>query len=111
MAKPDPYVQDETWITEGPLKADIACLKLKRIVLAIPGVACWPKAIPILWQLKTKRVVVALDMDKETNHAVDVYRTQLINRLLEIGFVVYEANWDRKFKGIDDLLVTGEING
>jgi len=111
VAKPDPYIQDETWLTEGPLKADIACLKLKRIVLAIPGVACWPKAVPILWQLKTKRVVVALDMDKETNHAVDIYRTQLINRLLTIGFVVYEANWDRNFKGIDDILVTGEVNG
>ena len=110
VARPEGYLSDEVWITEVPLKADIASLKLKRIVLAIPGVACWSKAIPILWQLKSKNVVVAMDMDKLTNQAVNIYRIQLINRLLEVRFTVYEANWNSEFKGIDDILTAGEIN-
>lgn len=110
VAVPQPHLMDEVWVTEGPLKADIAALKLRRIVLAIPGVSCWAQAIPVLNTLRIKKVVVALDMDKLNNHYVGIYRSQLINRLLRTGFAVYEADWDRQYKGIDDILVTGDLN-
>jgi DNA primase len=110
VARPENHKIDEIWITEGPLKADIACLKLQRIVLAIPGVACWNEAVPILCKLKIRRVVLALDMDKLTNEFVKLYQIQLTNRLLDLGFMVYEANWNSQFKGLDDILATGDIN-
>jgi len=53
----------EVWITEGPIKADIAALKLGRLVLAVAGVGNWPGVIPIIRKLKPKRVIIAFDMD------------------------------------------------
>jgi hypothetical protein len=99
----------EIWITEGPLKADIASIKLKRKVLAVPGVASWSKVIPIIKNLNPESIVVAFDMDKVINQTVNFYRTQLINYLFKLGFEVYEANWNNEFKGLDDILATGEL--
>ncbi len=55
-------VNGEVWITEGPLKADIAASKLGRLVLAVAGVGNWPGVIPIVQELKPKRVVIAFDI-------------------------------------------------
>lgn len=107
VAKPGNAESRAVWITEGPLKADIISLKLNRIVIAIPGVACWAKAIPILWQIKPVSVVVALDMDKLTNQAVMTYRNMLFNRLLNMNMKVFEANWNSEYKGLDDFLARG----
>lgn len=98
----------ELWVTEGPLKADVAALKLQRIVLAVPGVGNWRSAIPIINELKPSRVIVAYDMDKLTNRSVNVYRTALVNYLLRRNIKTWEADWDGTFKGIDDLL-TSEV--
>jgi hypothetical protein len=109
VAKPANSDNSEIWITEGPLKADIISLKLNRIVIAIPGVAAWEKAIPIVWQLKVGSIIVALDMDKLTNQAVMNYQNLLINRLLRMGIKVFEASWNSNFKGLDDLLAIGVV--
>jgi DNA primase len=109
LAKPAHCDNSEVWITEGPLKGDIISLKLNRAVIAIPGVAAWEKAIPIVWQLKVRSVIVALDMDKLTNQAVMTYKNLLINRLMRMGIRVFEASWNSNFKGLDDLLAIGVV--
>jgi hypothetical protein len=101
-------VNGEIWITEGPIKADIASLKLKKVVLAIPGVSNWSGVIPIIRELKPKRVVVAFDMDKLINPIVDHHKNELINRLFHMGKKVFEADWDSGYKGLDDILARGE---
>lgn len=104
VARPGNADTKAIWITEGPLKADIISLKLNRIVLAIPGVSNWAGVIPIIWQLKPKSVVVALDMDKLTNEAVNLHKNQLINRLLRLNIRTIEADWNGDYKGLDDFL-------
>lgn len=95
----------EVWITEGPIKADIAALKLNRLVLAVAGVGNWPGVIPIVRQLKPKRVIIAFDMDKINNSAVKLHSNTLMACLIRRGIRTFEADWDSHFKGIDDLLM------
>ena len=101
-------VNGEVWITEGPLKADIAALKLGRLVLAVAGVGNWPGVIPIIRELKPKRAIIAFDMDKVSNPAVKLHSEALTACLIRRGIRTFEADWDSHFKGLDDLL-TGEI--
>ncbi len=98
----------EVWITEGPLKADIAALRLGQMVLAVPGVGNWPGVIPVIHELKPARVIVAFDMDKLTNHAVQLHRDALITYLIKSGVRTFEADWDQECKGLDDLLAIGD---
>jgi hypothetical protein len=98
----------DLWITEGPLKADIASLKLGRVVLAVPGVSNWPGVIPILRELKLEKVIVAFDSDKLTNDAVCHHLRSLITCLYQ-KYRTFEACWDNGYKGIDDLLTSGVL--
>ena len=66
MAGPVP-TNGEAWITEGPIKADIASLKLGRVVLAVAGVGNWLGVIPIIRELRPERVIISFDMDKNQN--------------------------------------------
>ncbi len=97
-------VNGEVWITEGPLKADIATLKLNRLVLAVAGVGNWPGVIPIIHELKPERAIIAFDMDKVSNHVVKLHCDALIACLIKRGMRTFEADWDTHFKGLDDLL-------
>jgi hypothetical protein len=98
----------EAWITEGPIKADIAALRLGRTVLAVAGVGNWPGVIPIIRELKPERVVIAFDMDKNNNPAVKLHCEALTACLIRRGIRTFEADWDNHFKGLDDLLTGGE---
>jgi len=98
----------ETWITEGPIKGDIAALKLSRVVLAVAGVGNWAGVIPIVRELKPKRVIIAFDMDKLTKQAVQLHRDALMTYLMSRGIRTFEADWDSGFKGLDDLLTGGQ---
>jgi len=97
----------EVWITEGPVKADIAALKLRRLVLAVPGVGNWPGVIPIVRELKPKRAIIAFDMDKAGNPTVKLHSDALIACLIKRGIRTFEADWNQEYKGLDDLLATG----
>jgi hypothetical protein len=101
------FIGSDIWITEGPLKADIAALKLERVVLGIAGVNNWPGVIPIIRELRPERVIVAFDMDKLLNPSVRTHSETLITCLIKRGIPTFEADWDSHFKGLDDLL-TGE---
>ena len=98
---------NDTWITEGPLKADIAALKLGRLVLAVAGVGNWPGVIPIIKALQPSRVIIAFDMDKISNPTVKLHSNNLTTCLIKQGIRTFEADWDCHFKGLDDLL-TGD---
>jgi len=96
----------EIWITEGPIKADIAALKLRRSILAVAGVGNWPDVIPIIRELAPSRVIIAFDMDKLSNPVVNLHKDALIACLIRRGIRTFEADWDAEFKGLDDLLTT-----
>ena len=102
-------VNGEVWITEGPLKAAIAALKLGRLVLAVAGVGNWPGVIPIIRELKPKRAIIAFDMDKTSNHTVKLHSEALMTCLIRRGIRTFEADWDSHFKGLDDLLTGDEL--
>lgn len=105
VAKPESALDcTETWITEGPLKADIAALKLNRVFLAVAGVGNWAGTIPLIRELAPRRVIVAYDQDKNTNPAVHLHTNQLIENLLRRGIRCFEADWNPTWKGIDDLV-------
>lgn len=117
VAYPGPYYigcQKEeparVWITEGPLKADIAAISLQNIVLAVPGVSNWGSVIPFLQTHYLDRslvkVLIAFDMDRDENPAVQNHLYDLMERLLKIGFRTFNAKWDYTKKGIDDLCLT-----
>ena len=99
----------EMWITEGPIKADIAALKLGRVVLAVPGVGNWPGVITIIGELRPERVIIAFDMDKASNPAVKLHSDALMACLIRRGIRTFEADWDTHFKGIDDLLAGSHL--
>jgi hypothetical protein len=99
----------EIWITEGPIKADICAFKLNRIFIAVPGVCNWAGIIPYLTELKPKKIIIAYDSDKATKPDVKLNEHLLTNHLKQNHFRVEIANWDTKYKGLDDLLITGDI--
>jgi hypothetical protein len=95
------------WITEGPLKADIAAISLGSIVLAVAGVGNWSGVIPVLQSIlpqpSATRVIIAFDMDKDKNQYVSTYLNEMTERLLRLGFRTFHADWNSNLKGIDDL--------
>jgi hypothetical protein len=97
----------EVWITEGPLKADVAALKLGRSVLAVAGVGNWSGVIPIIRELEPSRAIIAFDTDKVSNRAVKLHNEALMSWLIRYGIRTFEADWNPHFKGLDDLL-TGD---
>jgi len=111
------------WITEGALKADIACELLGEIVIGVSGVSNFRagNVLTTLEQLDAFRipnsefripmeVVIAYDADKDKNPHVKHHAFQLACACSAKGYTVYEAQWDlHKGKGIDDLLLNGEI--
>ena len=103
------FTNGEVWITEGPIKADIAALKLNRVVLAVPGVGNWPGVIPIVQELRPGRVIISFDMDKNQNAAVHLHLDTLATCLIKRGIRTFEADWDTRFKGLDDLLIGGQL--
>ncbi len=90
------------WITEGPLKADIASDRLRAVVIGAIGVDGWTQVLPALQELGARSVVRAFDAD-EAGHKVN----GKVKEALELqGYTVAEASWEGA-KGIDDALVGG----
>jgi hypothetical protein len=95
------------WVTEGPLKADVAAYLLGRPVLAVPGAGAWRRAAAVLEALEAREAVLAFDMDKLENPAVAGAEASLASALRERGLRVYRARWGFRpeCKGLDDYLV------
>ncbi len=96
------------WITEGPLKADIASYFLKETVIAVPGVNTWRSSglIEGIKENDIQEAIIAYDADAVTNIEVAKAALRLGRELHRIGLKVLYAVWDTEYKGIDDLLAT-----
>jgi hypothetical protein len=99
----------EVWVTEGELKADRAAECLQVVVVSIPGVGSWARAIADLATLLPKggRVVVAMDADWRANVQVHAAAWGLLQAGGVLGYEMRAALWDTKQKGLDDLLGAG----
>lgn len=53
----------QVWITEGPLKVDLAADRLGMPVLGVAGVATWKSALPYIERIRPAEVMVAFDQD------------------------------------------------
>lgn len=94
------------WITEGPLKADIASTLLSTPFIGIPGVNSWQEADKILTLLSEKEPVIAFDADSKENPNVANALKKFINHLREMGFNPQNCQWPKSFgKGVDDVLL------
>ncbi|MGI9951963.1 DUF3854 domain-containing protein [Moorellaceae bacterium AZ2] len=97
------------WITEGPLKADVAAHFLKETVIAVPGVNTW-KSTGLVEAVKghgVEEVIIAYDTDARANIYVARASLDLGRELFRTGIKVRYAWWDSRYKGIDDLLNAG----
>ena len=100
-------------VTEGLLKSDIAISHLENeglgnmadVVVAIPGVSFWKKAIDLLVYLEAGRMISAFDQDFKVNKAVKGYMEQLIDYSIDHDLETYLLTWEVG-KGIDDVLLT-----
>ena len=108
-----PFVKDSKrmWLTEGPLKADIASERLGEVVLALPGVQADKHLLKTLQRLQERgelsELVIALDSDWHDKPAVASARFKLAETAARQGIPVWLADWTTSLKGLDDLLVAG----
>lgn len=108
VAKPNRCNTNQVWVTEGPLKADVASHKLGAMFLGVAGVGNWKEVPDILSHIKPNLVMLAYDADLVTNPAVLKHKDDLEKALRERGFSVANVVWDiADGKGIDDLLLKG----
>jgi len=96
------------WVTEGPLKADVAATLLRAPVVGVPGVTSWRAALPALADLAPGVVVLAFDRDADpgTRAAVQQAAARLARALARRGLPVRWATWSGA-KGVDDVLAAG----
>ncbi len=98
------------WITEGPLKADVASYYLNETVVAVPGVNSWDagEMVKDLIENGVKEAVIAYDADAKENGNVARAALKLGRELYRAGIKVLYAVWDPQYKGLDDLLAAGK---
>ncbi len=100
---------DTLWITEGPLKADLARDRMGVTVLGLAGVSTWRKAWRLAVSLRARTVVIAFDQDPDpaTRATVTAQAAALAHACAEAGVVTHRATWAGPWKGLDDALRAG----
>ena len=97
------------YVTEGGLKATVAhYLSGGKTFMAVAGANHYKNTIPIFKQLKengTKRILLAYDMDRFTNIYVMNGYKKLLKLVACYPFFVQSLVWDKRYKGIDDILL------
>lgn len=99
------------WLTEGPLKADIAASRLGAVFAAVPGVQTWrgTGVVKDLRWVGVREVILAYDADQQVNPHVRRAAANLARAIKAAGLRVWVAQWSHEAaKGIDDLLLAGE---
>lgn len=97
----------EIYLTEGPLKADIAALRLNKGFVAVPGVnslSYLPDMLKDLSKRGVKKVYIAYDMDFIYNIHVQNGLSEIKEIIKKTGLVSEQIMWDPHYKGIDDYL-------
>jgi len=103
---------NEVFLTEGPLKADIASILSQRAFIAIPGSSCYKLIESNAEKLKwygVEVIVNAMDMDRYTNVNVMKNVDSMKKVIEEKGFKLINLKWNERFKGIDDYLLSKKI--
>jgi len=112
VVRPAEVTDQSVWITEGPLKADVAAEKLGAVMIGVAGAANWRSALGPVWYLlcyeNDQQVVIAFDQDEDPKKVkiIDNYRVKLAEQIREGGMKAYRARWDSG-KGIDDAKAAG----
>lgn len=110
---------DTLYITEGPLKGDIAAFLLNRSFIAIPGVSALnmlPNVLKGMKKLGYVRVVCALDMDRMTNNNVAEAVQKIAQKVVDAGMGWHDWYWNPNFaadglyKGVDDWALARTLN-
>jgi hypothetical protein len=98
------------WIVEGEIKADLSAERLGAVVLSIPGVSLWARALPVLAELLPAggSVVVAIDADWRDKAQVHDALWCLARACPVFGYAVEVALWEPMHKGLDDFLTAGQ---
>jgi len=115
VARPAQVTDARIYLTEGPLKADIAAGRLGAVVVGITGVGTWRAALPAMEALQAAGhdvALIALDADDPTKshtvEQVEAIRQEIAAALIHMGYAVRFARWDHSLgKGLDDLLLDG----
>lgn len=106
------------WLSEGPLKIDIASDKIQEILteselkkygnifLGLPGVNAWQMVLPLLEDMRVEVVNLAFDADVVNNPYVRLNLMKCVKELKIRGYHVNMVIWNAEDgKGIDDLFI------
>ncbi len=113
---------ESVWLSEGPLKCDIAVDLLEKIyseeelkkigdtMLALPGVGSWRLAIPMIKEMEAKRVNICFDADMMKNIHVKKHLFNCVKELQQLGVELFLVIWNEKDgKGIDDIYLNRKL--
>ena len=93
------------WVTEGPLKADVASLFFDACFVASPGVSSWRSLTPVLKDLNLEGIVQAFDRDQDENPAVKKC-VERFQESLQGEMQISRAKWPPEYgNGVDDALM------
>lgn len=108
IVMPNKPIQNNTvYITEGPLKADIASYLLEVPFIGIAGVGLYKQAVDTAISMGTKTAPILFDMDKLENIHVQNAEDKLIQELTAHNIKAFPITWNAEIgKGIDDVLIT-----
>ena len=99
--------QKRAYLTEGPLKGDIASYFANdALFVCLGGVNAHKGLQETLLSLGVTEVMEAMDMDQFTNPQVRQAITTLRREVQSIpGIRYYQCTWNPRFKGVDDYLL------
>lgn len=101
----DPSNSFDVILIEGPLKAYIVHELTGANLIAVPGVNALVRVPGALQELKArgmKKLLIAYDMDSETNEQVNIALNRLRYILNTLDIPHETMKWDSKYKGLDD---------
>ena len=99
--------QKRAYLTEGPLKGDIASYFANNaLFVCLGGVNAYKGLQETLLSLGVTEVMEAMDMDQFTNPQVRQAIVTLRREVQSIpGIRYYQCTWNPRFKGVDDYLL------
>lgn len=99
--------QKRAYLTEGPLKGDIASyFANSALFVCLGGVNAHKGLRETLQSLGVTEVMEAMDMDQFTNPQVRQAIGTLRREVQSIpGIRYYQCTWNPRFKGVDDYLL------